>query len=178
SAEQVGDGASAPSEDGGQRPQDEAPMSRSGQGRGPGLEDGRDRLGKRAADPLELASAQASLSGRLAAVVPPRPFLPASAQARLWGAVTVSGIVRVAPWCRGRPLGTPLVDTGHGSLLVCDVRGRSYPPLHRGGSPRRKPRKGKESNIEEVAGGDKFLLDLIEEALKVRSGADGNGDGR
>src|SRR5262249_245781 len=58
-AEQVGDGAAADGEDSGQRQQDEAPMSRSGQGRGQGLEDGVDRRGELAADPLELATAQA-----------------------------------------------------------------------------------------------------------------------
>src|SRR5262249_23314999 len=31
--------------------------------------------------------------------------------------------------------------TGHGSLPVCDVRARSYPPLHQGGSPPRNPKK-------------------------------------
>src|SRR5262249_21916163 len=151
--EQVGDGAAAHREEGGQRQQDEAAMSRSGQGRGQGLEDGVDRPGELAADPLELAAAEAGLASHLAALSRGDPPLPASAEARRSGAVGVSGAVRVAPWDRGRPLATADVYTGHGSLLVCDVRAGSYPPLHRGGSPRRNPTKGKESNSAPLADG-------------------------
>ena len=84
-AEQVGDGAAAHGQDGGQGQQDEAAMSGPGQGRGQRLEDGVDGLGELAAEPLELASAQAGLSGRLAALFAGGPSLAASARARWLG---------------------------------------------------------------------------------------------
>src|SRR3954449_2361196 len=54
----------------------------------------------------------------------------------------------VAALRRGQTLAGLLGYTGHGSLLGCDVRARLYPPLHRGGSPRRNPKKRQESNLE------------------------------
>jgi hypothetical protein len=90
-AEQVGDGAAAHGEDGGQGQQDEAPMSRSGQGRFQRLEDGVDRPGELAAEELELAAAQAGLAGRLAALFPREPPLLAPARAGLSGLLTVVG---------------------------------------------------------------------------------------
>src|SRR5262249_31603574 len=117
-------------EDGGQSQQDEAPIGRSGQGRGEGLEDGVDRPGELAAGPLELAAAEAGLSGRLAALFSGDPPLPASVQAQRSDAATVNGVVRATTWDRGRLLATSVVCTGHGSLLVCDVRADCYPPLH------------------------------------------------
>src|SRR5437899_5943640 len=48
---------------------------------------------------------------------------------------------------RGRTLAGPIGYTGHGSLLRCDVRAGPYPPLHRGGSPPRNPKKRQKSNL-------------------------------
>jgi hypothetical protein len=87
--EQVGDGAAACGEDGGQRQQDDPAISGPGQGRFQRLEDGVDRLGELAADPLELSAAEAGLSGLLAALFPREPPLLAPTGAGLWGLLAV-----------------------------------------------------------------------------------------
>ncbi len=142
-AEQVGDGASAHGEDGGQGQHDEALIGRSGQGRGQRLEDGVDRLGELAIEPLELASAQAGLTSPLAALFPGEPFLAASAQVRRLGTLMVRGPDGLARFFRGQPLAGSAGYTGHGSLLGCDGKVGSYPSLHRGGPPPWNPKNGK-----------------------------------
>jgi hypothetical protein len=67
-AEQVGDGAAAGGEDGGQCQQDEAVRGRAGQGLSQGLEDGVDGLGESVMVAVDLASSGAGLLGESAAV--------------------------------------------------------------------------------------------------------------
>ena len=65
-AQQVGDGAPADGQDGGEGEQDEAAIGRAREGRFQGVEDGADRLGELLVDPFELASRRTGLSGLLA----------------------------------------------------------------------------------------------------------------
>src|SRR5262249_60057829 len=127
-------------EDGGEGQQDEAAMSRSGQGRFQGLEDGVDRPGERAAEPLELAAAQAGLAGGVAALFPREPSLPAAAGAGRLGLLTVVGRGGGSALLRGQALAGAGGETGHGSLPGCAVRARSPSlPCTRGAPPPRTP---------------------------------------
>src|SRR5262249_42838550 len=87
-----------------------------------------------------------SPSSQLAALFSGEPFLPASAPAWRLGALTRVGPDELARFLRGQPLAGSVGYTGHLSLLGCDVRALPYPPLHRGGSPPRNPKKRQESN--------------------------------
>ena len=69
-AEQVGDGAAADGEDGGQCQQDEAVISGTGQGRRQRFEDGVDGLGESLMVALDLAARGAGLLGESASVGP------------------------------------------------------------------------------------------------------------
>ena len=101
--------------------QGEAVVGGPCQGRREGLEDGMDRRGEVVVVVRHLPARGAGLSGLASVVVSDG----------------------VAALRRGQTLAGLLGYTGHGSLLVCDVRVVPYPPLHQGGSPRRNPKNGK-----------------------------------
>src|SRR5438067_7908720 len=151
--EQVGDGSSAEDQDGGQRQQDEPGVGGAREGRFEGIEDRAGWLGELTADPLELASAQAGLLGPLASEGPAlfsgEPLLLSSADAWLVGVLAMVSPAHVPALVGRQALVRPSGYTGHGSLLVCDVRAGPYPPLHQGGSPLRNPQKTAEVELRE-----------------------------
>src|SRR4051794_31756568 len=69
-AEQVGDGAPAQGQDGGEGEHDEAVIGRSGESRLQGVEDGADLLGQLVVDPIESATSRTGLLGLLASEGP------------------------------------------------------------------------------------------------------------
>ena len=75
------------------------------------------------------------------------PLLLSSADAWLVGVLAMVSPAHVPALLGRQPLVRPSGYTGHGSLLVCDVRAGPYPPLHQGGSPLRNPQKTAEVEL-------------------------------
>src|SRR3954469_23472951 len=96
-------------------------MGRACEGRFEGIQESMDRLGQLLVDSVHPVSSLAGLSG----------LLPSR------------GTESLIELLLGQPLAGLVGYTGHGSLLVRDVRACPYPRLHQGGSPLRNPENGK-----------------------------------
>jgi hypothetical protein len=94
---------SAQGQNGGDGEQEESVMGRAREGRFEGIEESMDRLGQMLMGPFQLVSSLAGLSG----------LLPSR------------GTELLIELLLGQPLAGRVSYTGHGSLLVCDMKG--YP---------------------------------------------------